>query len=164
MLFAACILGMVLLTLLFQRVQDTQRNPNRSPASTIGQDSIEVVLERNRYGHYQFSGTIEGHEVEFLVDTGASDVVIPLDLARALGLPFGASAQAMTANGVTMVYSTNVARLTIGDIELRDVRASINTGAQPGVILLGMSALRRIEFSQQGNRLTLRQVTHQDGK
>lgn len=159
MFAGACVLAMVLLTLFFQNVEDRQRNPNPSPGGRLGDGSIEVVLQRNRFGQYLFSGAINGEEVEFLVDTGASDVVVPLGLARSLDLPFGASTQAMTANGATTVYATTLDEVQIGAIRLHDVRASINTGIQPGAILLGMSALRQIEFSQQGDRLTLRQLT-----
>ena len=44
-----------------------------------------------------------------------------------------------------------------GDIELNDVEAGITPGLQMREILLGMSFLRHIEFTQRGNTLTLRQ-------
>jgi len=158
MLAGACVLAMVLLTLVFQSLVEEQRNPNRSPLSSAGDLGIEVILERNRQGHYVFTGTINGRPAEFLVDTGASDVVVPLALARSLELPFGREARAMTANGLTTIYATTIASIRIGAIELHDVRASINTGVQPGGILLGMSALKQIDFVQRGDQLTLHQV------
>jgi aspartyl protease family protein len=60
---------------------------------------------------------------------------------------------------MTTVYATTLSDVTIGDIHLTEVRASINASPQPTGILLGMSALKRIEFTQQGTNLTLRQAT-----
>jgi len=40
-------------------------------------DVREVVLKRNRYGHYVANGSINGSQVEFLLDTGATAVAVP---------------------------------------------------------------------------------------
>ncbi|MFT5561880.1 MAG: aspartyl protease family protein [Litorivivens sp.] len=158
MMIVAFIIALGLLTMYFADVQDTQRNPNRSPMSAAQGNAVEVALLRNRQGHYVVSGAINRQPAEFLLDTGATDVVIPEDLAAQLLLRPGAPAQAMTANGVITVYSTSIDLLSIGDIELRNVRASINPSMRGQSILLGMSALKQIEFVQQGELLTLRQV------
>lgn len=158
MMIVAFIIALGLLTMYFGDVQDTQRNPNRAPMSAELGNAVEVALLRNRQGHYVVSGTINRQPAEFLLDTGATDVVIPEDLAAQLQLRPGAPSQAMTANGVITVYGTSIDLLSIGDIELRDVRASINPSMRGQSILLGMSALKQIEFVQRGERLTLRQV------
>lgn len=153
------ILGMVLLTYYFSGVEQAQRNPNGEPASMIIGDGVEVPLKRNRQGHYVVTGSINGSQVDFLLDTGATDVVIPEDIARRIGLPYGRQGRAMTANGPVVIHDTHIDLLTIGDIQLRDIDASINPAMRAGAILLGMSALGEIEFSQQGTTLTLRQKT-----
>ncbi len=157
MLVLASIMAMALLTLFFADLESKRRNPNQRPISTVTSANTEVVLERNRAGHYVVTGTINDKEVEFLLDTGATDVVIPARIAKEIGLPLGRPARAMTANGPVTVYTTRIDDLRIGAIHLTDVPASINPAAQPG-ILLGMSALKQIEFVQRGNSLTLRQV------
>ena len=156
MMVIACIIGLALLTYFFSGVEQRQRNPNADPNSLVYENQVEVALKQNRQGHYVVTGTINGREVDFLLDTGATEVVIPETTAQELGLPYGRRGRAMTANGAVMVYDTRIARLTIGEIELLDVNASINPSMQ-GAILLGMSALRQIEFIQQGKTLTLRQ-------
>jgi aspartyl protease family protein len=158
MMLIACILGMGLLTMFFSEAEEHQRNPNRSPSTQINAQSLEVVLERNRQGHYLVNGTINHRSAEFLLDTGATDVVIPAQLAAEYGLRRGTKAIASTANGNVTVYSTMIDQLTIGDITLYGVRASINPGMPPPAILLGMSALKQIEFFQRGGTLTLRQA------
>ncbi len=151
------ILGMVLLTFYFSGVEEEFRNPNADPESMLIGNTVEVPLKRNRQGHYVVTGAINGRQVDFLLDTGATDVVVPSDLAEAIGLEYGRPGRAMTANGPITVYDTRIADLAIGAIHLRNINASINPAMPGGAILLGMSALGQIEFTQQGQTLTLKQ-------
>ena len=151
------LLGMAMLTLYFGYFEEQQRNPNASPQSLVRQNSIEVALLQNRQGHYVVTGAINKQPVEFLLDTGATAVVVPAETARRLALKYGRRSQAMTANGPINVWQTTINELTIGDIQLRGIDASINPNMAPGAVLLGMSALSQIEFVQQGQTLTLRQ-------
>jgi len=146
-----------LLTVFFGNWEGRQINPNQNPESRIEGGVREVVLEGNRRHHYVASGEINGREVVYLLDTGASDVVIPAGLAKKLNLTPGARGYAMTANGRVEVRSTIIERLSLGAITLRQVKASINPGMRGQEILLGMSALKQVEFTQRGNILTLRQ-------
>ena len=150
------VLGMVFLTFFFGGVEENRRNPNSSPSSLIHTESIEVPLKRNRQGHYLLVGQINGEDVEFLLDTGATDVVVPASTARRLGLPYGTRARAMTANGPVTIYQTRIDELHLGKIRLTNIDASINPN-MGGAILLGMTALGQIEFSQQADTLTLKQ-------
>ena len=156
MVIIACVIGLAMLTWFFSGVEQRQHNPNDAPDSLVYQNQVEVPLKQNRQGHYIVTGAINGQPVEFLLDTGATDVVVPETIARRLRLPYGARSRAMTANGAITVYNTSIDELAIGEIRLRNIDASINP-AMNGAILLGMSALRQIEFVQQGNTLTLRQ-------
>lgn len=157
MMAVAFLIALGLLTMFFAGVEDQQRNPNQQPESTFQSNSIEVVLDRNRQGHYLVVGEINGKEAEFLLDTGATDVVVPEPIAANLGLIKGQPARAMTANGAVTVYDTRIDELKIGKIRLENVNASINPGMRNQEILLGMSALKQIEFIQRGSQLTLRQ-------
>lgn len=158
MMIVAFIIALGLLTMFFADIQESQYNPNQAPLSSPAGNAVEVALLRNRQGHYVVTGEINQQPAEFLLDTGATDVVIPADLAAQLGLSRGYAAKAMTANGTVTVYETSIDQLKVGDIELRNVRASINPGMRGQSILLGMSALKQIEFVQRGDQLTLRQV------
>lgn len=156
MFVLAWVCGLGLLTLIFTDVLDGQRNPNRSPESMRIDGQTEVRLKQNRQGHYVTSGTINGEPVVFLVDTGATDVAIPASMQRQLGLTAGRTAQAQTANGTVRVARTTIDTLTIGDITLHDVNANLNPGLGEGQILLGMSVLRQLEFTQRQDWLILR--------
>lgn len=157
MMVAACVLGLVVMTLFFGGIEEERINPNQTPASRVSGDVVEVDLERNRAGHYVVTGTINDEPVDFLLDTGATDVVVPGELANELGLPRGRTGRAMTANGPVTIYATTIDQLSIGDIVLREVQASINPAMNDIGILLGMSALGQVEFRQEGDSLTLRQ-------
>lgn len=158
MMAIAFIIALGLMTVFFADVESRQYNPNPSPDSTINEEHAQVTLKRNRQGHYVATGLINRKSAEFLLDTGATDVVIPMDLADHLSLRRGQPGRAMTANGPVTVYSTSIDELTIGDIKLYNVPASINPGMSDQAILLGMSALKQIEFVQRGDSLTLRQL------
>ena len=157
MLIIAWLMIFILLGLFFKEVLDQQTNPNTQPLSQGNQQLVEVVLLPNRQHHYIVSGLVNQQPVTFLLDTGATDVVVPETVARRLGLNKGATQFATTANGTVTVYNTVIDQLGIGDIKLQQLRASINPAMDGEVILLGMSALKQVEFTQSNGTLILRQ-------
>lgn len=86
---------------------------------------------------------------------------IPAALAQRLGLPRGAPISLHTANGTSTGYRTRLTSLQLGDILLSDVRALIAPGMHGEEVLLGMSALKQLEFTQRDGTLLLRQTTTQ---
>lgn len=117
----------------------------------------EVSLQRNKYGHYVTSGKINGHEVVFMLDTGATGVAIPAAIAARLNIKRGQRYMTQTANGTAPAYATRLDTVSVGDIEFTNIAAGISPGLQSEQILLGMSFLKHIEFSQRGDTLILRQ-------
>ncbi len=154
---AAWILGFLLLALFFSKILEQQSNPNQSISTLQTADFQEVVLIRSRNGHYMFDGEINRHKVTFLVDTGATITAIPGELQQKLGLKAGPATSVSTANGLTTAYLTRLDQLSIGDIELFDVNASIIPGMGVDEILLGMNVLKHFELVQRGNELIIRQ-------
>ncbi len=145
------------MTFIFGWLLDKQRNPNQSVLTHVSSDGgTSVVLQRNRRGHYLASGSINGSSVEFFLDTGATDVVIPGHIGDQLGLERGATMTAQTANGVIQVYDTRLDSVSLGEITLRNVEASINPAMQGQQILLGMSFLRHLELVQRDGQLQIR--------
>ena len=117
----------------------------------------EIVLQRNAYGHYVTSGTINDHDVVFLLDTGATDIAVPESLADDIGLVKNQRIVVRTANGNTRAYRTRIASVGIGDIKLYDLNATILTNMPGKEILLGMNFLKHLEISQKGRALTIKQ-------
>ncbi len=102
---------------------------------------------------------VNGTVVNFLVDTGASDVAISTDDARRLGFDPGKLAYNIpyqTANGVTMAARVVIDEIKVGDITVRKVKASISRGNMD-MSLLGMTFLNQIgSIEVKGDRLMLR--------
>ena len=153
------VLVLGLLTMYFQEWYEEQYNPNQTINEGIDEHGVrEVILQRNRYGHYVTSGVINNTPVVFMLDTGASDISIPAPVAERIGLKAGHKRVYQTANGPAISYATVLDQVAIGKIELRNVRASINPNVGMEEILLGMTFLKKLEFSQVEDTLTLRQV------
>ena len=157
MLVLAWVVGLGLAALWFAEVEQAQRNPNQNPESRVTDEQVEVRLQNNRSGHYVLSGEINGILVTLLLDTGATMVAVPAELAGDLALKPGPAFMVSTANGMARSYRTRIDTLRIGDIELRDVDAAIVPGMGGNEVLLGMSALRQLDFTQRGGELVLRQ-------
>ena len=151
----ASVIGLAMATWFFGSLEEKQFNPNQSPNSFSENNQVKVELIRNRYGHYVTTGMIDGKEVIFMLDTGATNVAIPGALESYLNLERGRSYQVHTANGTAIAYATKIDYLRIGDIVLGNVRASISPSMEGEEILLGMAALKQLEFRQKGKLLTL---------
>ncbi len=153
MALVASLLMLGLFYLYFDNGLQARHDPNRQLQIAPG---TELVLKRNSDGHYVFPGTINGQRVRFLLDTGATLVSVPAHLADELGLQAGAAQQSVTANGTVITRATRVAALAFGPFDLRDVPASLNPGMASDEVLLGMSVLKHLEFTQRGDTLVLR--------
>lgn len=141
----------------FDYLTSQRNNPNQNVVTTVNGYQKEVILQRNAYGHYVSSGTINGKKVTFLLDTGATDIAIPESLANKTGLTKGRSIIVKTANGNTKAYRTHLDSVAIGDIKLYDLNATILTNITGDEILLGMNFLKHFEIIQKGRSLTIRQ-------
>jgi len=158
MMIVMWLLLLVIVSYFFGKLLDQQNNPNQVLTTKyIGDNLREIVLERNRQGHYVTNGSINGKEVVFMLDTGATGVAVPEHIATRLGLKKGVPVEIQTANGVARAYMSTLQRVGVGDIELEDVGAYINPNDQQDEILLGMTFLKHIEFTQRGDTLILRQ-------
>jgi aspartyl protease family protein len=154
----AWVVFMALLGFYFSDVLEKQRNPNQVLQTEYSEERVrEVSLKRNKFGHYVTSGKLNGQSVVFMLDTGATGVAIPEHLARKLGIKRGPAYQVQTANGIGTSYAARLDSVSVGEIELSNVEAGIVPGFTGDEILLGMSFLRHIEFTQRGNTLILKQ-------
>ncbi len=158
MIIGIWLLVFALLTLFFQNYLEQERNPNQRVDSAVDAGGVrEVVLKRNRYGHYNVTGRINGHAVEFLLDTGATQIAVPSTVAKRIGLTNLYETNIHTANGTARAYGTKLDTVSVGNIHLTKLRAMITPGMSGDIVLLGMGFLKHIEFTQRGEQLILRQ-------
>ncbi|HEX2827230.1 MAG TPA: TIGR02281 family clan AA aspartic protease [Burkholderiales bacterium] len=142
---------------LFYGYLEHQMNPNRAPQMT---GAGEIVLKRNRAGHFVAGGAINGHKVNFLVDTGATQIAVPRELADKLGLERGLPVQIQTAAGPSQGYATRLASVELASMRLSGASAIVADGLDPALVLLGMSFLRHVEIAQRGDELILKPLQH----
>jgi aspartyl protease family protein len=102
-------------------------------------------------------GSINGASTRFLIDTGATMVVMSANEAERLGIDYkrGPQGTANTANGPVAFRLVKLDRVKIGDVELSQVEAGVMTGAYDGPVLLGMSFLSRTEVTRDGQSMVL---------
>lgn len=111
-------------------------------------------------GHYQVRARVDGSEVTFAIDTGASSVVLSPQAAERLGydleqLEFNGAAQ--TANGLVRTASIEIEEFVLGPIVIHNLPATVNE-ADMSTSLLGMEFLRRLKsWRVEGERITLEQ-------
>jgi aspartyl protease family protein len=119
-----------------------------------------VALRAGTGRHFRAVAQVNGQRMQFLIDTGASDVALTRDDARRIGidpdrltynLPY------RTANGTSFGAAVRIDHIKIGDIVLDDVAGHV-AGGELGQSLLGMSFLRRLSgFEIRGDEMILRQ-------
>ena len=113
-----------------------------------------VTIRENSEGHFTVWGEANGARVRFLVDTGASEVVLTKADARSAGVhvdDLDYSMPVSTANGMTMVAPIRLQSIRLGSIVVRDVRADV-AGNGLDYSLLGMSYLRRLSSYEVSHR------------
>lgn len=128
----------------------------RAPVVTLDADTI--ALRRGADGHFHATVEVNGRSIPFLVDTGATDIVLSADDARRAGLDperLVYSRRAATANGVVALAPVTLDSVALGPFQDRNVPASVNSGQQPGS-LLGLRYLDRFaRWRVEGDRMIL---------
>jgi aspartyl protease family protein len=129
------------------------------PGLPIDSGTKEVTILRGNDGQFVVRGTAAGVHVAFILDTGASAVVLRAEDAIKLGIDprrLAFDAEVSTANGRALTAQTMIPDLAIGNVRETNVPVLV---AKPGALhenLLGMSFLDRLaSFSVAGNKLIL---------
>ena len=151
-LWALIFLGVIAAAGLWPAIRD-EVAPRQSYSST---GSLEVP--RGLDGHYHVTMGVNGQPLSFVVDTGASDIVLSQDDARRVGIEPGSLAylgRAQTANGTVPMARVTLDEVSVGGEVEHGVPASVNGGEMTGS-LLGMSYLGRFgRISIENDTLTL---------
>lgn len=155
MMLLAWVVVAVTLTLGFGHYLD--QSEQRVQSSRVTEDGVvEVVLQRDRQGHYLADGRINGVPVTFLIDTGATSIAVSESQARAMGLKKLYSQRSITAAGPVEGHATRIDEVTLGDLTARDLNAYILPIESTDHVLLGMAFLKHLELIQREGTLTLR--------
>ncbi len=128
-----------------------------SGSSQSSPDLNTTMLSANPNGHFTTQGSINGGGISFLIDTGASLVMLSAAEANRLGIRYkeGRPSLTNTANGQVTYYRITLSSVTVGNIQVNNVEAGVMENGLGGNALLGMSFLSRIEMTQSGNNMVL---------
>jgi aspartyl protease family protein len=130
------------------------------PEPTTSSNSRSVTLSRRSDGHFWTDARVDGRRLEFIVDTGAGQIVLRASDAAMLGIhptPRDYSLKIGTANGVTRAAPVQLRMVEIGNVVVRDVPAHVLADKSLGVNLLGMTFLSRVRFTHDRGKLVLEQ-------
>ncbi|MBA4175462.1 MAG: TIGR02281 family clan AA aspartic protease [Leptothrix sp. (in: Bacteria)] len=138
------------------RVGETPVQLGVAPPRTAGR---EIVLTAGSGGHFTAGGTINGKQVRFMVDTGATLVSLGKDDADRLGIDLTDARRGttQTANGPVPVWLVTLTTVRVGEVELANVGAAVVPQPMP-MVLLGNSFLSRLQMKRDNDvmRLELR--------
>lgn len=111
-------------------------------------EKAAVHISSSHGGHYVTPGRINGRPVDFMIDTGATMVAMNYLQAEALGIDYraGNPIKVNTANGVAQAFEITLNSVSVGAVEIKQVRAAVSTTEFPRVILLGNSYLGKIDM------------------
>jgi aspartyl protease family protein len=127
------------------------------PTPLVITASGELVIQRARDGHFRAPGSVNGRPVNFMVDTGASLVVVSEAFARQAGLPAGEPTTFSTANGNMPGHTVRNVPVSVGPIDVSGIRVGVGLlGLAPDEALLGQNFLSRFEVLISNDRMILR--------
>jgi aspartyl protease family protein len=165
LIFAAVLIG---LGTLMARVADSM-SPSVAPKAAVAaaksaapaNASRSATIAKDAYGHFQAQARVDGRDIGFMVDTGATVIALTESDAARVGIrPFKAdyTRKVTTANGTAMAAPARLASIDIGGVVVRDVDALVMPDSVLSQNLLGMAFLSRLKrFEYSNGRLVLEQ-------
>lgn len=132
-----------------------------APAQPGVSNSRSVVVPRDERGHFEVEARVDGRRIGFMVDTGATSIVLTESDAARLGIHPAQRefvVQVKTANGTVRGARTELGMVEVGDLTVRDVAALVLPDEALSENLLGLSFLSRLRrFEYSDGKLVLEQ-------
>ena len=142
------------LYLVFDRMEQNRQASLKPYALSSG----DLVIPRQRDGHFHVEGEVNRQPVRFLVDTGASHVSVSQALATQAGLPAGQNITLHTANGQRPGQLVRSVPVRAGHLVLNDASVTVGlVGMPPEQALLGQAFLKHFDVEIRRDEMVLRQ-------
>ncbi len=115
-----------------------------------------IVLTADAQGHFMPPGQINGRQVQFMVDTGATQVIMSESDAKRINLKYekGQKVRVSTANGDVVGHQIQLDSVRVGEAQVHAVTAVVLPQSMP-FVLLGNSFLTRFQMQRTNDQLTL---------
>lgn len=129
---------------------------NSGGSTTSAGRGTRITITESGGGHFMTAGQINGKTVQFMVDTGATNIAMSIADAERAGISYqdGQPVRMSTANGPTQGYRVKLNTVRVGDVEIFDVDAVVIPQPMP-FLLLGNSFLSRFQMKRDNNLMTL---------
>jgi aspartyl protease family protein len=129
----------------------------QKPKQAQVQANGDLVINRSLDGHFYVKGTVNGIETKFLVDTGASLVIVSEEFAQKALIRGGVSTTFHTANGDLPGRVVDNIGVSIGPVTVNRVRVGVGLRTNGDAdALLGQSFLSKFDITMGKNQLVLR--------
>lgn len=126
------------------------------PKATVAANG-DLHIPRSRDGHFYVDGAIDGVPVTFLVDTGATMVVMSEAIARRASLPRGVPTTFHTANGSLAGRTVTGVSVQAGPLSISSMRVGVGlVGHGSDRALLGQNFLAKFEVAISGKEMVIR--------
>lgn len=146
---------------VIKRASENSNVRSNPPAQSNVNVAHSLEFPRSSDGHYWMVMNVENTKVTFIVDTGASMVTLSHRDAEKLNLRLNDQDYSMpvrTAAGMSTVAEVEIGRMSVGALELYNVKAFVAREGMLATSLLGMNFLNRLKrFEFAGNKLVLEQ-------
>lgn len=160
--YAIAWVGVFLLIITGYSYRDTLLNSKLGseliPGSTTITADDSMLLHARADGHFYISATINNHKLRFMIDTGASDIMLTKETAERIGLNIAPDAKKQiysTANGISSGREVTIDTMQIGNFTTNNITAYVSQG-NAGSNLLGMAFLNRLSgYSVEDGTMTL---------
>lgn len=149
--------GIVLFWLVVMGLLYLAMDHTLKPAPVVVTASGDLVIPKSRNGHFHVAGEVNGQPVNFMVDTGASLVVVSEAFARRAGLPEGVPITFRTANGELPGRVVQGVPVAVGPVAVSAVRVGVGlVGGAADDALLGQSFLSQFDITLGRDEMVLR--------
>ena len=138
--------------------QKTYKMGTTISTSFTQRSKITEQIMVDKIGMFRTHGSINGHSVQFLVDTGATSVAMSENDARKLGIAYrldGQETRTSTASGIAKAWRVKLKSVRLGQLLERNVQGVVVEGDYPSIILLGMTFLNRMKVEKEGNKMSI---------
>lgn len=125
------------------------------PKVSVTGGQIEIVILKSPDGHHYIDGVLNGKQIRFMIDTGASYVSIGGDIAVQMGLLAGKPTKFETANGSVIGQLFENQSIKVSGLAIPPLTVGVMPNS-PNTALLGQNFLRYVELLQVDNKLILR--------
>ena len=158
--FAFLCAGVIAVRYIDKNAHQPEARAMTAAPAPVSNNSRSLEIRAGQGGHFATNARVDGRQIAFVVDTGASQITIRESDAARLGFHprrRDYSVRIQTANGEGRAALVDLGMVEVGNIVVRDIRALVVPDDALSVNLLGMSFLSRIRWTHERGRLLLEQ-------